>query len=123
MATLRSAARTPNALARQIAAFVREVPGMVRRVLRSGAARYRREYTAARLSGRPGLIPRTGGMRRSFKVNVEELATTYRLTAQIGGRGQRGTRVHEKGRVIRPKRARMLAIPLPPEEDDEEFTP
>jgi hypothetical protein len=75
--------------------------------------RFRAVFVAARLSGRPGLRRITGDLIRSFRVGRTPRGT--RLDDIVSWLASRSTyaATHEYGKVIRPKRRRMLAIPLP----------
>jgi len=68
-------------------------------------------FKGRRLNGPPGVGERTGDLRRSFRqrvtgnqlTNVEALFTTRSKYAAL----------HEYGGTVKPKKAKMLAIPLP----------
>ncbi len=70
-----------------------------------------------RLSGRPGLERRSGGLKRSLEWNVTGRGvSTLELTVgwPQGSQGAMIAVVQEEGRVIRPRRAKALKVPLPP---------
>lgn len=66
------------------------------------------QVTKERLSGRPGLISRTGRLQRSLKTRVVFSNFQYKL--QFFTRSPYA-RTHEKGMTIVPTVARRLAIP------------
>jgi len=86
--------------------IVREAPLSFGRWAHWALARFKAE----RLTGRPGLHPRTGTLRRSFRFAVKgrhfwDTSVEIKSTAKYAA-------IHEFGGEIRPKRAKKLAIPL-----------
>lgn len=63
-----------------------------------------------RLSGRPGLINRGGGFRRSF--DVASTGSDLRTFRMVEFTTHPGARIQEEGGRITPKRSKFLAIPL-----------
>lgn len=107
---------TPEEFARQLQGAPKRLAAMMVREVRRAAAHIE---TDAKLnaSGRV-LHVRSGRLRSSISATVEQGASDLLLRARAGGRGLgtgdvRYAATHEYGAVIRPVRARMLAIPLP----------
>lgn len=72
------------------------------------------KFKAKQLSGRPGLNKRSGTLSR----NTRFMARGHDLSDlegrfSIGGPAGKYARIHETGGTITPKKARMLAIPIP----------
>lgn len=90
----------------------------LRRQLEVAAARFASFYTAKRLSGRPGLKRRTGGLARALDWEATGETLTD-LNARIFFRGSgpggplRLVWAHEHGATIRPRRRQWLTVPLP----------
>lgn len=83
--------------------IIREAPLSFGRWAHWALARFKAE----RLTGRPGLYPRTGTLRRSFRYAVKgrhfwDTSVEIKSTAKYAA-------IHEFGGEIRPKRAKMLA--------------
>lgn len=91
----------------------------VEAILKEGGVAFNQDMNR-RLSGPTGpqsLSVRTGALRRSNKFKVERQPDRYSLRVSIGaGTGLPGggtyAEVQERGAVIRPKKAKLLAIPL-----------
>ena len=77
------------------------------------ATRFRSVFVKARLSGRPGLNRITGGLIRSFRVGRSPRGEPLDRVISWLASGSPYASIHETGGTIRPKRRRMLAIPLP----------
>jgi len=69
--------------------------------------------------GRSGLTHRSGSLLRSMAGTAKTTASGVDVVLQSGGSGSFGSvpyaRIHEEGGTIRPKRAKMLAIPIHPQ--------
>jgi phage gpG-like protein len=68
-------------------------------------------FKLRRLSGKPGLHPRTGDLRRSFRQRVRG-TQLQDLEARFTTRSKYA-RIHEEGGKVVPVNAKMLAIPFP----------
>ena len=106
--------RGPHSFAKQIDKFAKQSKVLTVSILRRGAVRFRQRMLNENLAGRPGLNRRSGNLARSLTVWVDPQIKSPRLFAKIGGRMIPYAAIQEYGGIITPKRARMLAIPLPP---------
>lgn len=95
-----------TALARVPDALQNELRQALEKILR----RFEREFVSTRLSGRPGLNRKSGNLARSWvrEVRGRKLAD---LQARFATRVKYAP-IHEFGGIIRPVKARFLAIPL-----------
>lgn len=86
----------------------------VRRELQAHVNSVRRRMTTERLSGAgpASLATRSGQLRRSLNGTTADHGATMSAQNWIGGGGNPGTWVHEKGATITPRSAKNLAIPL-----------
>lgn len=86
----------------------------IKRALGRYLLAFRGKMSRERLRGLPGLRRRTGMLTQSQKVVVVgETMQALRGTYTIGGGLVKYARLHEEGGVVRPVRAKFLAIPLP----------
>lgn len=95
-----------RALATVPDALTRELRDALEKILR----RFEREFVSTRLSGRPGLQRRSGNLARSWVREVRGRRLKD-LQARFATRVKYAP-IHEFGGIIRPVRAKFLAIPL-----------
>jgi hypothetical protein len=93
--------------------FPREATKEMGDAAQKTAMRFREVFIKARLSGRPGLNKVGGWLQKSFRVGHSPRgAPLDQVVSWLASRSPYGP-IHETGGTIRPKRRRMLAIPLP----------
>ncbi len=108
--------RVPEADIRRFNFLAGAVPIEMAKQMRDAAfktvTRFRQVFVRVRMSGRPGLNRITGDLIRSFRVGRSPRGTDLDDVVSWLASRSRYAAIHEFGGVIRPKRRRMLAIPL-----------
>jgi len=97
--------------------LVKRLPKTAAQEISLGLLTFLRKFEARmmidRLSGRPGLMVQTGALRASMKTEVKGATLkTIEGRASIGGRKTPYARIQEEGGVVKPKRAKMLKVPM-----------
>lgn len=94
--------------------FGGRLAGAVRTAINRYLLNFRGRVSRERLRGAPGLARRTGILAASQKVVVVgNTLETIDGMYTIGGGLVAYARIHEEGGIVRPVRAKFLAIPLP----------
>lgn len=95
-----------------------EFAGHLGKAYDRGGGKFVTQFRKRKLSGRPGLVRRSGALSKSLVHRV--VGTNIReidLEISIGGPGVPYARTHEFGRRGRAKRTRYLSIPLDANKD------
>ena len=98
----------------QIGRFRSEVYAMVRRIFRLGGREFRRRMMRERLSGPPGVYPKSGRLQRSFSYGTYARGGKILFSAQIGGAIAYYAEIHEASgalgflRAYREEAAKMM---------------
>lgn len=97
-----------------VAPNINSILAQAKAVLRYHGGAFERQMVTAHLSGPTGpnsLSVRSGNLRRSIKTETGINGNTVTLEGYVRNTAPYA-RIHEFGGTVRPKRAKMLAIPL-----------